>query len=152
MQEIWFADVLRHLRVLLAALPPLIEEYRERRVAGGIEGLLEWTLPWGMDDGVGNVRLTVVEVPSGWGERKRVRVVVAADAKPFHERKGSDDLPLPRYDEKARRPLWFPRSASLAGEMAEYLLDHVDGDTGSLRAEAGNAASFTVVIMPAEAG
>ncbi|MEU8510962.1 hypothetical protein AB0C76_05140 [Kitasatospora sp. NPDC048722] len=152
MQEVWFADVLRHLRVLLAALPPLIEEYRERRIAGGIEGLLEWTLPWGMDDGVGNVRLTVVEVPSGWGERKRVRVVVAADAKAFHERKGSDDLPLPRYDEKARRPLWFPRSASLSRDMAEYLLDHADGDAGSLRAEAGNAASFTVVIMAAETG
>lgn len=150
MQEVWFADVLRHLRVLLAALPPLIEDLRRRRIAGGIEGVLEWTLPWSMDDGVGNVRLTVVDVPAGWGARRRVRVVVAADAKAFHERKGTDDLPLPRYDEKARRPLWFPRASRLAGEMAEYLLEHVDGDMGSLRAEAGNAVSFTVVI--AEAG
>ncbi|MBV2155429.1 hypothetical protein [Kitasatospora sp. SUK 42] len=150
MREVWFDDVLKHLRALLAAVPPLVEDRRKRRIAPeGISGLLEWTLPWGVDDGTGNVRLTLVDVPSGWGKPVRVRVVVAADAKSFGELPGGGAPVLPRYDERARRPLWTPGSADLARQMARHLLEHVDGDAGSLRAEAGGAVSFTVVVCEA---
>ncbi|MBO1418784.1 hypothetical protein [Streptomyces sp. FH025] len=150
MSEVWFDDVLNHLRVLLAAVPPLIEDLRKRRIAPeGIGGPLEWTLPWGMDDGTGNVRLTIVDVPSGWGKPVRVRVVVSADVKSFGELRGGGAPSLPRYDEQARRPLWTPGSADLARRMARHLLEHVDGDADSLRAEAGGAVSFTVVVYEA---
>lgn len=147
--DVWTNYVLIRLKALLAILPPLIEEQRARNIVpDAIDGTLEWTLPWGMDDGLGHVRLTLIHEPSGWGVPKRVRVVVAAKAAAFSSRV-NEEVALPRYD-----PTTPP--APPAGEtreprrvstgMAQCLLEHVGGDLDSLRYEADGSRSFTVVV------
>ncbi|MFJ3204707.1 hypothetical protein [Streptomyces sp. NPDC086989] len=147
--DVWTNNVLMHLKALLAIFPPLIEDQRARNIIpAAMDGILEWTLPWGMDDGLGNVRLTLIDEPSGWGVPKRVRVVVAAKAAAFSSTV-NEDVALPRYDPTAPTAppagdTQEPRRVSTS--MARSLLDHVGGDPDSLRYEADGSQSFTVVV------
>ncbi|MFJ3981569.1 hypothetical protein [Streptomyces fungicidicus] len=60
---------------------------------GPVAGVVEWTLPYGMADGNGLVRLTVyTEVVPDTHER-RIRVVVAAAARAWHQDDGRVSLP-----------------------------------------------------------
>ncbi|MFB6809873.1 hypothetical protein [Streptomyces sp. NPDC056387] len=147
--DVWTNHVLIRLKALLAIFPPLIEDQRARNIIpAAMDGTLEWTLPWGMDDGLGNVRLTLIGEPSGWGVPKRVRVVVAAKAAAFSSTV-NEDVALPRYDPTGahRAPAGEtqePRRVS--SSMAQCLLEHVGGDPDSLRYEADGSRSFTVVV------
>ncbi|MEU6896356.1 hypothetical protein ABZ934_32390 [Streptomyces sp. NPDC046557] len=147
--DVWTNYVLVRLKALLAIFPPLIEEQRARNIIPhAMDGTLEWTLPWGMDDGLGNVRLTLMDEPSGWGVPKRVRVVVAAKAAAFSSTVNKEAA-LPRYDPTAppgppAGDTQEPRRVS--SSMARRLLEHVGGDPDSLRYEADGSQSFTVVV------
>ncbi|KPI25320.1 hypothetical protein OV450_7364 [Actinobacteria bacterium OV450] len=150
--DVWTNHVLIRLKALLAIFPPLIEDQRARNIIpAAMDGTLEWTLPWGMDDGLGNVRLTLIDEPSGWGVPKRVRVVVAAKAAAFSSTV-SEDVALPRYDPTAPTAPTAPPAGDtreprrVSTSMAQSLLEHVGGDPDSLRYEADGSQSFTVVV------
>jgi hypothetical protein len=75
----WGAYVLRHLKAMLRVCQTLIDHgKRYTSLPDPLDGLLEWTLPMGFDDGVGSVRLTLVKVPGVRNEPLRVQVIVAA--------------------------------------------------------------------------
>jgi hypothetical protein len=144
----WAAYVQRHLNALLMVCPPLVAEVRSHHIIPrSIEGVLEWTLPWGMDDGEGNVRLTVIDASEGWEKPLRVRVAVATVAKPFVLGEETR-VDLPRYIEPRDTSLVTQGygDAELAHRMAAYLVAHVHGDTDSLRQDANGYWSFTVVV------
>ncbi|MET9293285.1 hypothetical protein [Streptomyces sp. NPDC003077] len=95
--EYWYAYVLAHLEPVLR----VCREVYERNTEGGtvwpaVDGMLEWTLPWGMDDGEGLVRLSVVEERGRGDGVPRARVAVAAKAEPFAFGRPTT-VPLPRY-------------------------------------------------------
>ncbi|MDG9701324.1 hypothetical protein [Streptomyces sp. DH37] len=143
--EVWQKYVLRHLEAVLAALGPLAEDPVSGRT-GEIPGVLEWTLPWSMDDGMGNVRLTLFEERRGRGAAPRVRVVVAAVAKPFAFGQPTV-VDLPRHDpDSAGTDGTGPQAGSPTREMARYLMEHTGGDAESLKREPDGAVSFTVVV------
>ncbi|MGI5484940.1 hypothetical protein [Streptomyces lavendofoliae] len=151
MLETWQAEMYKYLSAMLEGCRSVIAR-RQPHVSGGeLMGALEWTLPWGMDDGIGLVRLTVVQdrESGGWDKPFRGRVVVAAGSKGFG---GSDaDVQLPRYTGGEFRPTaptveLDERDRTLTKHMADYLLERVDGEASSLREEAGGSLSFTVVL------
>jgi hypothetical protein len=147
--DVWQANVLRHLNVLLMVCPPFIAHTRSLYHTNGnaLDGVLEWTLPWSMDDGMGNVRLTLIEASNGWGKPLRVRVAVAAVSKPFII--GQQTIVnLPRYTENGDTSFCATEfgDAGLAHHMAAYLVEHVNGDADTLRADANGYWSFTVVV------
>jgi hypothetical protein len=143
--DVWNRYVLVRLQALLAVFPPVIADQEDRNIVPrAMDGTLEWTLPWGMDDGNGNVRLTLVEADSAWGRPKRVRVVVSAKAAKFSDLVDGE-VPLPRYNPDAPPAHNAPKQTT-AGRMAEYLLEHTGGDVDSLRVEADGSRSFTVAV------
>ncbi len=153
-QWVWGEYVLQHLRALLTVCPPLIADYRSSHNTSGpaLEGVLEWTLPLGFDDGESNVRLTLIDVSSGWGEPARLRVAVAAVAKAFiFMQETVVDLPRFVVDEAdelvaTKESVDLGSTNSDSYDMATYLLTHVNGDADSLRAEANGCWSFSVIV------
>ncbi|MEU7567094.1 hypothetical protein AB0A99_13950 [Streptomyces fradiae] len=149
MLEVWQASTLDCLSGMLAGCRSATAGLDPRVRPLTIDGALEWTVPWGMDDGNGLVRLTVVHEPGTWSEDLRVRVVVAAGARAFD---GSGTrIHLPRYTgwEYGSPPPSVELSEpdrALTRSMAEYLRKHTGGDTSSLREEPGGALSFPVVV------
>ncbi|MFM9441498.1 hypothetical protein [Streptomyces acidiscabies] len=154
--DVWHEYVARELGPVLAVLVARAGKPREEPVPGA----LEWTLPWGMDDGNGLVRVTVFTeiVPESF--ERRVRVVVAAAAKGFLEDGGK--LALPRYadwgaeyarsrseidaDSSRRVP---PPDGPLTRGMAEHLCRALGGLPDTLSEEPGGEVGFSVA--PAEA-
>ncbi|MBD0419307.1 hypothetical protein H0H10_09005 [Streptomyces sp. TRM S81-3] len=155
--EYWHAYVARQLR-------PLIDlrraDYAAQRATGDlnsepVEGVVEWTLPYGMDDGNGLVRLTVfTEVVPDTYER-RIRVVVAAAARGWHQDNGR--VALPRFTEwgaeyirprrKTNATADVPRpDGPLTRGMAEALCTAVGGLPDSLREEPGGEFGFAVAV------
>ncbi|HZG06735.1 MAG TPA: hypothetical protein VE546_24745 [Streptomyces sp.] len=152
MFDTWEKHVLRHLEAALAMCRTLVARERERghrAVVEPIDGVLEWTLPWGMDDGLGGVRLTLAADPWAWDEPLRVRVVVAAAAEPFVPGR-SAVVGLPRHDPGTAPGARVEPPTELTQRMATYLLEHVGGDADSLRGERAGAVSFTVVVAGPE--
>ncbi|GAA2424611.1 hypothetical protein [Streptomyces macrosporus] len=152
MFDVWERHVLRHLEAVLAMCGKLVARERERgrrAVVEPVDGVLEWTLPWGMEDGTGAVRLTLVADPWTWGEPLRVRVVVAAAVRPFAPG-GPAAVELPRHDPEKPPGATVEPPSGLTWRMATYLLEHTRGDTGSLRGERAGAVSFTVVVAGPE--
>jgi hypothetical protein len=150
MIDVWQASVLRHLNALLMVCPPLIAYTRSHYHTNGtaLDGVLEWTLPYGMDDGEGNVRLTLIEASAAWGKPLRVRVAVAAVAKPFIFMQKTI-MDLPRYTENGDVSVTTTEcgNAELAHRIAAYLVANVNGgDADTLRADANGYWSFTVVV------
>ena len=146
--NVWQAYVLRHLNALLMVCPPSIAYTRSHYRTNGdaLDGVLEWTLPWSMDDGMGNVRLTLIEDSNAWGQPLRVRVAVAVVSKPFTGKK--INVNLPRYTENGDMSFAATEfgDAELTRCMAAYLVVHVNGDADTLRADANGYWSFTVVV------
>ncbi|MEU7255492.1 hypothetical protein AB0B21_06755 [Streptomyces rimosus] len=157
--EVWYAYVNRYLEPVLAACR---EVYQAELRAGThwypVPGALEWTLPFGMDDGNGLVRLTVVSEYVPERSETWARVAVAAGTAAFMGL-GTGDVALPRYTdgggeirgvrEPAAPPGSAPRpDARLTRGMAEALLEGVGGVPGSLREEPGGEYSFGVSMKP----
>ncbi|WP_217145707.1 hypothetical protein [Streptomyces sp. AC627_RSS907] len=157
--EYWHAHVVENLG-------PLIDLRRRAcaaaRAAGdpGVEpmtGVVEWTLPYGMDDGNGLVRLTVfTEVVPDTHER-RLRVVVAAASRGWHQDDGKVSLPRftdwgaeyvrPRRETEDASALDAPRpDGPLTRGMAEALCAAVGGLPESLREEPGGEVGFAVAV------
>ncbi|MEU2791592.1 hypothetical protein [Streptomyces sp. NPDC007100] len=157
--EIWHATVLGHVKpVLEASRDRCRRERREGTFLPPFPGVLEWTLPWGMDDGNGLVRLTVFSEYVPERTETWTRVVVAAAARGFMG-PGTGDVALPRFT--ARGGEWVtpageapqpdaqdaPRpDGPLTRGMAEALLKGVGGVPDSLREEPGGEFSFGVSL------
>ncbi|WP_158813364.1 hypothetical protein [Streptomyces rimosus] len=157
--EVWYAYVNQYLEPVLAAC----REVYQRELRAGthwepMPGALEWTLPFGMDDGNGLVRLTVFSEYVPERSETWARVAVAADTAAFGG-PGTGDVALPRYAawggerrgvrEPAAPPGPAPRpDARLTRGMAEALLKGVGGVPGSLREEPGGEYSFGVSMRP----
>lgn len=160
--EYWYAYVARRLG-------PLVDLHRSgyaaERAAGQLNpdpvaGVVEWTLPYGMDDGNGLVRLTVfTEVVPDTHER-RIRVVVAAAARGWLQDEGRVSLPRftgagaesvrPRLESDPAVATDVPRpDRPLTRGMAEALCAAVGGLPGSLREEPGGEVGFAVAVRDA---
>ncbi|MFJ8715763.1 hypothetical protein ACIRD9_21665 [Streptomyces violaceus] len=146
----WRRDTLEYLRGMLRGCRSVIEN---NSGVSGLElvGVQEWTVPWGMDDGIIVVRLTVIRDPESTGRNLpiRGRVVVAAGARGF----GWDgfEVELPRYTDEFSQ---VGRSVDLNGQdrsltksLTLDLLGGVDGELASIREEAGGALSFTLPLV-----
>ncbi|WP_416968896.1 hypothetical protein [Streptomyces sp. 4F14] len=149
--EVWHDYIASELRPVLAVLAARAGKRRDDPVPGA----LEWTLPWGMDDGNGLVRVTVFTeiVPESY--ERRIRVVVAAAARGFLEDGGK--LALPRYadwgaeyarsrseidaDTGRRVP---PPDGKLTRGMAEHLCLALGGLPDTLSEEPGGEVAFSV--------
>ncbi|MHC5907049.1 hypothetical protein ACVNF4_24590 [Streptomyces sp. S6] len=157
--EGWHDYVARELRPVLAVLAARPGERRGEGVVGAdpVPGALEWTLPWGMDDGNGLVRVTLVTeiVPETY--ERRIRVVVAAGARGFLQ--GGGRLALPRYgdwgaeDARSRAEADGSRQVpppdrELTRGMAEHLCLALGGLPDTLSDEPGGEVGFSV--EPAE--
>jgi len=154
--EVWHDYVARELRPVLAVLAARPAERKAEAVIGAdpVPGALEWTLPWGMDDGNGLVRVTLFTeiVPETYA--RRIRVVVAAAARGFLQ--GGGRLALPRYDHARSRaeaeddgPHQVPPpDRELTRGMAEHLCQAVGGLPDTLSDEPGGEVGFSV--EPAE--
>lgn len=155
--EIWQATVLGHVKpVLEASRDRCRRERRDGTVLPPFPGVLEWTLPWGMDDGNGLVRLTVFSEYAPERTETWARVVVAAAARGFMG-PGTGRVGLPRFTawggewvtpaDEAQQPgvKGAPRpDEQLTRGMAEALLKGVGGVPESLREEPGGEFSFGV--------
>ncbi|MFD7666114.1 hypothetical protein [Streptomyces sp. NPDC059788] len=160
--EIWHAYVVRYLEPVLEVCRDVHRrEWRAGTRINPVPGALEWTLPWGMDDGNGLVRLTVFSEYVPERGKTWARVVVAAGTAAFMG-PGTGDVALPRFTawggewvtkgappapEPAPRP-----DARLTRGMAEALLTGVGGVPGSLREEPGGEFSFGVAMDAKEDG
>ncbi|MET9777834.1 hypothetical protein ABZ023_26870 [Streptomyces sp. NPDC006367] len=140
-------------------------DYLAQRAAGDlgsdpVDGVVEWSLPYGMDDGNGLVRLTLfTEVVPDTYER-RIRVVVAAAARGWLQDDGR--VTLPRFTDRdtGLRPRRESDAASgddprsddprpdgpLTRGMAEALCAAVGGIPGSLCEEPGGEFGFSVAV------
>ncbi|MEU7154957.1 hypothetical protein [Streptomyces chrestomyceticus] len=156
--EIWHAHVIRYLEPVLEACRDV--HRRERRAGTWMDpvpGALEWTLPWGMDDGNGLVRLTVFSEYVPERGKTWARVIVAADTAAFMG-PGTGNVSLPRHtswgggrpvQDAPPTPGPAPRpDARLTRGMAEALLAAVGGVPDSLREEPGGEFSFGVPMAP----
>ncbi|MFF8596720.1 hypothetical protein ACF061_35950 [Streptomyces sp. NPDC015220] len=123
-------------------------------MAGGVER----TLPYGMDDGNGLVRLTVFTEVVPVSHERRIRVVVAAAARGWHQDDGRVALPRftdwgaeyvrsrqERADATAMTDLPRPDGPLTRG-MAKALCAAVGGLTESLREEPGGEVGFAVAV------
>ncbi|MEV7794365.1 hypothetical protein [Streptomyces sp. NPDC087512] len=156
--EYWHAYVADRLR-------PFIDlsrrGYAERRAAGDLNtdpvpGAVEWTLPYGMDDGNGLVRLTVFTEVVPETHERRIRVVVAAAARGWLQDNGK--VALPRFtdwgsdyarlrrDDTAAAPGGPGTDGPLTRGMAQALGTAVGGLPGTLRPEPGGEVSFAVTV------
>jgi hypothetical protein len=146
----WRHETLKYLRGMLEGCRSVIAA-QDPNVSGlELLGVQEWTVPWGMDDGIVVVRLTVIRDPESAGYRRPVwgRVVVAAGAWGF-EGVGVE-VGLPRFTDDFSKARGFAdldeRDRSLTKSLALDLLEGVDGEVTSMREEAGGALSFRVLL------
>ncbi|MET8982439.1 hypothetical protein ABZX85_43360 [Streptomyces sp. NPDC004539] len=159
--EVWHDYVARELGPVLAVLAARPGERKEEgdALADPVPGALEWTLPWGMDDGNGLVRVTVFTeiVPESYA--RRIRVVVAAAARGFLEDGGR--LALPRYadwgagygsshgETEAGGPGRVPPpDRELTRGMAEHLCLALGGLPHTLSDEPGGEVGFSIAARP----
>ncbi|MFK8848659.1 hypothetical protein [Streptomyces sp. Ac-502] len=152
--ESWHAYVIRYLEPLLEVCRDV--HRREQRAGtwtNPVPGALEWTLPWGLDDGNGLVRLTVFSEHGPERDKTWARVVVAADTTAFMG-PGTGAAAPPRFtargsgratqgDPPAPGPTPRPDTRLTRG-MAEALLAGVGGVPDSLCEEPGGEYSFGV--------
>lgn len=152
----WADYVLRHLEAILKACPALVDSQVQRGdyVVHPVDGILEYTLSMGFDDGYAAARLTLVDGPGepGYephqgGQPCRARVFVAADVRGFY----GEHMTLPRQHEAAPGGPADSRRNEATQSLAAFLLEHVHGDPQSLRTEPNGSASFTVIVAPAPA-
>ncbi|MDT0609127.1 hypothetical protein [Streptomyces lancefieldiae] len=157
--EYWHAYVVQNLK-------PLIDmrrrDHAAERAAGDLgadpmAGVVEWTLPYGMDDGNGLVRLTVFTEVVPETHERRIRVVVAAATRGWTQDDGKVSLPRftgwgseyvrPRREIEDAAALDVPRpDGPLTQGMAEALCAAVGGLPESLREEPGGEVGFSVAV------
>jgi hypothetical protein len=122
---VWHIASFEHLKFMLEYFRSALQRNEDRNIRAGLPQQLELTLPWGMDDGNGLVRLTVTGAPSAPGRPGgSLAVVVFADAVSFGEELRSPHYPgnhKPIAEERA-----VPR---LTASVADFLLQQSGGTT-----------------------
>jgi hypothetical protein len=137
-QWVWGDYVLRHLIAMRRTWDPVSGNPDQ------VEGILEFSVSLGMDDGYAYARLTMIDerweqVDGRWVSKPRcLRVFVATAGAGLGEARPA----LPRYMESG--PAVSSGRAAGNRKMATYLLERVDGDPGSLREEDNGSVSFTI--------
>jgi len=154
--EVWQRAVHEHLMDAFALCKIYVLRARKRRFIQSIDFVLEMTIPWGMDDGEGMVRLTILEAPydrlaNRKSDPRRVKVVVAADARPFqnHTNDPNGIVDVPRFygalkpwervPEDAVKQQYRPVS-TLTTRMGTYLQEQTQGEP--LKDENDGSVSF----------
>ncbi|NEY35580.1 hypothetical protein GTU99_26015 [Streptomyces sp. PRKS01-65] len=146
----WRQETLKYLRGMLEGCRSVIAAQDTNVTGLELLGVQEWTVPWGMDDGVVVVRLAIVRDAETAGYARPVwgRVVVAAAARGFGQ--AGAEVGLPRFTDDLSPARGFAdlreQDRSLTKSLALELLEGAGGEAASLREEAGGALSFTVLL------
>jgi hypothetical protein len=132
---VWHVASFEHLEFMLGYCRAAFERNEDRNIRAGFPQQLELTLPWGMDDGNGVVRLTITGAASAPGRpTNSLAVIVFAEAVSFRQ-----ELDPPHYPGN-RQPIDHERAVpNLTSSVARYLMEQSGGttleevDDGSLR-------------------
>ncbi|MFF3088190.1 hypothetical protein ACFVRB_24560 [Streptomyces nojiriensis] len=154
----WTESTLSHLMGMLDACRMVIARDQEKEFpTPGLElmGAQEWTISWGMDDGIIVVRFTVARDQDrefyGVDKPIPVRVVVAAGSKGTL----GPDVKLPRYAEPDHAGRFAQESGfvelrerdqATTKWLTDIMLEGVGGDASTIREELGGALSFRVLL------